>query len=81
MSIGCVDCGYNKHPDALDFDHTDGKTRNIGTLRSMKRVLEEIERHKCEVVCANCHRIRTAERRKTPQDDSKTQSLHPVARA
>jgi hypothetical protein len=63
MRLGCTDCGYNAHPAALDFDHTDGKTRNVGKLRSMRAVLEEIERHKCEVVCANCHRIRTNNRK------------------
>lgn len=62
--MGCIDCGYNAHPAALDFDHTDGKTANISELRSMKRVMEEIERHSCVVRCANCHRIKTAERRR-----------------
>lgn len=62
VEMGCADCGFNAHPAALDFDHTDGKTRNISTLRSMKAVLEEIERHKCVLRCANCHRIKTAER-------------------
>jgi hypothetical protein len=62
---GCVDCGYNTHPRALDFDHigTD-KTGDVGRLAHSRiawpRLLAEIA--KCEVVCANCHRIRTYER-------------------
>lgn len=54
---GCVDCGYNAHPAALEYDHVRGqKIRNVGNMYSMKAVLIEIE--KCEVRCANCHAIR-----------------------
>ncbi len=59
VKLGCVDCGYNTHAVALDFDHMNGKTKSIAKLRSMKRVLEEIERHSCVVRCANCHRVKT----------------------
>lgn len=65
LDRGCKDCGYNKHVEALDFDHLGEKKLQIATaIRngiSMKRLLAEIET--CEVVCANCHRIRTANRR------------------
>lgn len=61
---GCTDCGYDKHPAALDFDHLPGteKANNVPNLimGSLKKVFEEID--KCEVVCSNCHRIRTSER-------------------
>lgn len=61
---GCVDCGYDKHPAALDFDHMPGSVKlfNIGQekFRPQKQLLEEIA--KCELVCANCHRIRTVTR-------------------
>ena len=59
---GCVDCGYNDHPRALDFDHigTD-KTGDVGRMAhgriAWDLILAEIA--KCEVVCANCHRVRT----------------------
>lgn len=63
---GCVDCGFNGHPDALEFDHKPGfkKIHNVAHLamRSWGVTLEEIA--KCDLVCANCHRIRTATRRK-----------------
>jgi hypothetical protein len=67
MAAGCVDCGYAAHPAALDFDHTtDEKVTNIAALVSRnakwETILAEIE--KCEVVCSNCHRIRTVERRR-----------------
>lgn len=68
MVRGCKDCGYAEHPHALDFDHLPGteKLLTIGsgdsTTAPWDKVLAEIE--KCEVVCANCHRIRTYERRR-----------------
>jgi hypothetical protein len=65
MERGCTDCGYNAHPSALDFDHRPGteKCFNImskGISMSSEKLWDEVA--KCEVVCANCHRIRTTER-------------------
>jgi LSD1 subclass zinc finger protein len=61
---GCVDCGFNKHPAALQLDHEGVKTNHISSIRtSRRRLLEEIERGKCVVRCANCHAIKTVERR------------------
>jgi hypothetical protein len=61
---GCTDCGYDKYPEALEFDHLPGtvKAGNVATLArgGLKRLFEEIA--KCEVVCANCHRHRTTVR-------------------
>jgi hypothetical protein len=66
VSRGCTDCGYNVSPEALDFDHLPGvdKEYRLATMAagsSKARIDREIA--KCEVVCANCHRIRTAQRR------------------
>jgi hypothetical protein len=61
----CVDCGET-NPVVLEFDHLRDKSFSIGgelTTRTWQAILDEIE--KCEVVCANCHRIRTANRRGT----------------
>jgi len=61
LTQGCVDCGYNTHHVALDFDHVDGeKELNVCNAKSIAQAKKEIE--KCEVVCSNCHRIRTFER-------------------
>jgi len=61
-----MDCGGRFHPVAMDFDHVQEKTLSVGTLVSAgfseKRIEEEIS--KCELVCANCHRIRTYKRLK-----------------
>lgn len=63
MSTGCVDCGYRKAPEALDFDHVFGeKSYNVGMRISVTPETLKKEIAKCEVVCANCHRIRTYER-------------------
>ena len=56
----CADCGESD-PVVLEFDHF--ATRSSTSARAFEErawdsVLEEIE--KCEVVCANCHRVRTA---------------------
>ena len=56
----CKDCGRSLHHAAMDFDHIRGsKVIGVANMWSWGRdkVLAEIE--KCELVCANCHRIRT----------------------
>lgn len=64
LNSGCVDCGYKEHVEALDFDHIeDNKSFNIGSAKSNCWEILEAEITKCEVVCANCHRVRTANRR------------------
>lgn len=64
MERGCADCGYRAHPAALQFDHLPGSTKRgkISSLSrySWERIAEELA--KCEVVCANCHAIRTVTR-------------------
>lgn len=69
-SVPCADCGGTFPPVCMDFDHVRGvKLFSVSraSTRSIETVLKEIE--KCEVVCANCHRIRTASRlvRKHPK--------------
>jgi hypothetical protein len=59
----CVDCGESD-PVVLEFDHLRDKSFAVAAKLvdyRWERILEEIE--KCEVVCANCHRRRTARRR------------------
>ena len=57
----CVDCGGTFPPECMDFDHRPGeeKVKPVGNMyqMSMKNIKAEIE--KCDLVCANCHRIRT----------------------
>jgi hypothetical protein len=60
----CMDCGIKFPACAMDFDHIRGKKSfSLNSMYSEKRILEEVS--KCDLVCANCHRIRTANRNKT----------------
>lgn len=61
----CADCGERFPYFVMDFDHREGehKEKEVGLLiatLSMRRLLDEIE--KCDVVCSNCHRVRTFNR-------------------
>jgi hypothetical protein len=61
----CFDCGETD-PVVLEFDHIGDKMFNVAQAlpyRNWSSILAEIE--KCEVVCANCHRRRTARRNGT----------------
>ncbi len=62
-SSPCADCHQVFPVEAMDFDHLYDKEALISKLvytAGTERLLAEIS--KCEVVCSNCHRIRTAER-------------------
>lgn len=55
----CTDCGITDWR-VLEFDHLSDKTGSIANMmggHSEKNLRAEID--KCDVVCANCHRIRT----------------------
>jgi hypothetical protein len=62
----CMDCRVQYIPPVMEFDHREGekKTGNVSKLArtpvSVAKLLDEIS--KCDVVCANCHRVRTASR-------------------
>ena len=59
----CTDCGQYYGYYVMDFDHLENKQHLISKLinrGSMKLLKAELL--KCEIVCANCHRIRTHER-------------------
>ncbi len=60
----CTDCKKKYPAVCMDWDHVRGtKVKAICQMWSMTRekVVEELA--KCELVCANCHRIRTYTRR------------------
>lgn len=58
---GCIDCGYDQHPAALQFDHRNPATKsfNIGASLHMGWVTLTQEIIKCDVRCANCHAVKT----------------------
>src|SRR5581483_5470727 len=62
----CVDCGGVFHQAAMTWDHRPGTVKRCEVsmmVRGFSResILAEIA--KCDLVCANCHAARTAERR------------------
>jgi hypothetical protein len=62
----CADCGGAFHHAAMQWDHLPGAKKDYElsnmVLRGFRRttILEEIA--KCELVCANCHAVRTFNR-------------------
>ncbi len=64
----CADCGCRYPYYVMDFDHRPGEKKrfnlantNSQAWRSFQNIQAEIA--KCDVVCANCHRERTHQRR------------------
>lgn len=62
----CADCGGRFPTFVMDFDHCRGKKEfELSYARengfSKERILREAK--KCDVVCSNCHRIRTFRRK------------------
>jgi hypothetical protein len=59
--VPCYDCGNRFPTVCMDFDHRDPsqKVFQISDASLVHRVKVLAEIAKCDVVCANCHRIRT----------------------
>jgi hypothetical protein len=59
----CVDCG-ERDVMVLEFDHLTEKLNELSALVASGASIAAIKREiaKCEVVCCNCHRRRTARR-------------------
>ena len=67
MAAGCIDCGYAAHAEALQFDHIDNnKKASVSNLirsdYSWVTIMTEI--NKCEIRCANCHAVKTSQRKR-----------------
>ncbi len=61
----CLDCGGTFPPECMDFDHRPGEVKLFGVSHGKAYAWERVEAEiaKCDLVCANCHRIRTRARR------------------
>ena len=59
----CADCGFSgrNFPSVLDFHHLKDKKFNVASFSRFVVSLETVKKEirKCELICANCHRIRT----------------------
>lgn len=61
LKYPCSICS-EKDPLVLDFDHLGNKECNIGYMISNGCSLDDLKKEikKCQVLCANCHRRKTA---------------------
>lgn len=67
----CADCGVQYPTGVMDFDHARGKkcfTIAEATNRGVSIARLNAEIQKCDVVCSNCHRLRTIARRSSKKD-------------
>lgn len=60
----CADCS-NTNWIVLEFDHKNRNLKSFNLADASSESIDKIQKEidKCEVVCANCHRIRTATQR------------------
>ena len=61
----CMDCDVQYPSYVMDFDHRDPsekllKVSSVTMFTSFEKLKQEME--KCDIVCANCHRVRTFKR-------------------
>lgn len=62
LGARCMDCGITGDPIIFDFDHRDPIQKGWIPSKLMRCPNQEtIEREiaKCDLVCSNCHRVRT----------------------
>jgi hypothetical protein len=69
-----MDCGVGYPHYVLDFDHRPGEQKTAGINVLVKRgasasVLRS-EMAKCDLVCANCHRMRTWQRKQDAEESN-----------
>lgn len=65
--VPCKDCGRSFHPVCMDFDHRDPREKKScvslmprGVAQGWIKMADFVsEIRKCDVVCSNCHRLRT----------------------
>lgn len=61
--VPCKDCGGTFLPHQMDFDHRDPSEKlfNVTASKAMLAARERLaaEVLKCDIVCANCHAVRT----------------------
>ena len=62
----CCDCGNSYPPEVMDFDHRTGvqKCFRLGAACGKSPEQVKLEIAKCDLVCANCHRVRTSRRQR-----------------
>ena len=68
--VPCADCDRRFPHYVMDFDHRDPEQKIFNLAAyvgyGVRKIMEEAA--KCDVVCSNCHRIRTWKHRDTSSD-------------
>lgn len=67
----CIKCDGRFHPAAMDFHHRDASEKDLkytawSYVLKHDELLAEVA--KCDVICANCHRILHAEERERARE-------------
>lgn len=74
--LPCTDCGKHYPPVCMEFDHVRGvKAYDVSDMRGFPKQAILAEIAKCEIVCSNCHAIRTDQRRKAHSKANDDRSL------
>lgn len=63
----CMDCGQCFIPWAMEFDHRPGEKKLFAISEKSGQSITKLQAEiaKCDLVCANCHRVRSWNRHKT----------------
>lgn len=62
-SSACMDCHERFNPICMEYDHREPKLKRLSIATmvaqcyNLKEILKEIK--KCDLVCSNCHALRT----------------------
>ncbi len=73
LTVGCQSCGYCEHPDALQLDHItpvgNARTRVPWTgMATWVKFWAFLLSDETQVLCANCHAIKSAEEQRNRPD-------------
>jgi hypothetical protein len=75
---GCMDCGLHpEYSQVLEFDHRPDEDKRFHISDGMVTgTMEDLiaEMAKCDIVCANCHRVRTVKKNQFGQDFGATRT-------
>ncbi len=70
----CMDCDGVFNWCAMDFDHRPGEVKvstiaHFGWYKAAPKSIARVEKEiaKCDLICSNCHRVRTQDRYAKPQ--------------
>jgi len=60
-NIPCMDCGQKFPQCAMDFDHRPDEKKAFLISQGWNKTRQALDKEilKCDIVCSNCHRIRT----------------------